>query len=377
MTPPPIGVAIRTPAKFRLTAPVAAEDELGASVNSALAYLAPSDCIITAWDLSNARSAIEGGRKKRLGCLAGWPDMGVFWRGRLVLLELKRSRGGQLSPAQRALHPRLEAAGFPVAVVRSPCPKRSACGGCAQVMCPLRGRGWRRMIARPLRAQSDGAYAGLPGVQLWDEARDARTYAGPWPVVAHPPCQTWCKMAPVNQARYTASRSAATTAASRLRWRVCAALGRCAGASGLQPRMACQRPALASRGWWLAARQRWRLVLLRRAGALRTPRTQGVVAVCHRGYRVARSCGGALPGILGPGSARIGRVQSSTLWASRNSPSVRHRQPRPHSAICCCRSPRARSHGRWPHEPAARPCPDGLRLGAGVRRDLGGGGGIR
>src|SRR5262249_49811052 len=31
---------------------------------------------------------------------------------------------------------------------------------------------------------------------------DARRYAGPWPVVAHPPCGRWCQMAPVNQARY-------------------------------------------------------------------------------------------------------------------------------------------------------------------------------
>jgi hypothetical protein len=130
-------VRVSVPAKFRLTAPIAPEDELGASVNSALAYLAPSDAIITAWDLSNARSAIEGGRKKRLGCLAGWPDMGVFWRGRLVLLELKRSRGGQLSPAQRALHPRLEAAGFPVAVVRS---VPEALDAVAARGIPLRGR---------------------------------------------------------------------------------------------------------------------------------------------------------------------------------------------------------------------------------------------
>ena len=47
-----------------------------------------------------------------------------------------------------------------------------------------------------------GAYYGIPDVDPWDEARDARLYAGPHPVVAHPPCSTWCKLAPVNEARY-------------------------------------------------------------------------------------------------------------------------------------------------------------------------------
>lgn len=42
-----------------------------------------------------------------------------------------------------------------------------------------------------LYVETYGAYFGLPGVDPWDEARDARLYDGPHPVVAHPPCQRW------------------------------------------------------------------------------------------------------------------------------------------------------------------------------------------
>lgn len=45
-----------------------------------------------------------------------------------------------------------------------------------------------------LYVETDGCYFGLPDVDPWDEARDARRYAGPHPVVAHPPCQRWGKL---------------------------------------------------------------------------------------------------------------------------------------------------------------------------------------
>lgn len=44
-----------------------------------------------------------------------------------------------------------------------------------------------------LYVETGGAYFDIPGVDPWDEERDARGYGGPFPVVAHPPCQRWGK----------------------------------------------------------------------------------------------------------------------------------------------------------------------------------------
>lgn len=57
------------------------------------------------------------------------------------------------------------------------------------------------MIAA-LYVQTGGCYFGLPDVDPWDEQRDARLYAGPWPVVAHPPCARWCRLAGLVEKRW-------------------------------------------------------------------------------------------------------------------------------------------------------------------------------
>ena len=47
-----------------------------------------------------------------------------------------------------------------------------------------------------------GIYFNRNDCDPWDEARDARLYAGPCPVVAHPPCSRWCRLAGLVQARW-------------------------------------------------------------------------------------------------------------------------------------------------------------------------------
>lgn len=42
-----------------------------------------------------------------------------------------------------------------------------------------------------LFVETKGIYFGADGVDPWDIERDARKYSGPFPVVAHPPCERW------------------------------------------------------------------------------------------------------------------------------------------------------------------------------------------
>lgn len=44
-----------------------------------------------------------------------------------------------------------------------------------------------------LFVETGGSYSSVDNVHPWDERADARRYNGPFPVVAHPPCQRWGK----------------------------------------------------------------------------------------------------------------------------------------------------------------------------------------
>ena len=45
-----------------------------------------------------------------------------------------------------------------------------------------------------LFARADSHYKAIAGVDVWDEARDARKWPGGAPLVAHPPCRLWAKL---------------------------------------------------------------------------------------------------------------------------------------------------------------------------------------
>jgi hypothetical protein len=45
-----------------------------------------------------------------------------------------------------------------------------------------------------LFVRADSHYKGMPDVDCYDEARDALTWPGGCPVVAHPPCRCWSRL---------------------------------------------------------------------------------------------------------------------------------------------------------------------------------------
>ncbi len=65
------------------------------------------------------------------------------------------------------------------------------------------------MTVSALFIDSKGHYPQLLGPEnCWDKDRDARLYAGPNPVVAHPPCHLFVNLAAVNWKRYKRQKPA-------------------------------------------------------------------------------------------------------------------------------------------------------------------------
>lgn len=57
-------------------------------------------------------------------------------------------------------------------------------------------------VVAALFVETGGTYFGDESIEPWDAARDARLYDGPHPVVAHPPCSRWCRLAGLVEARW-------------------------------------------------------------------------------------------------------------------------------------------------------------------------------
>lgn len=64
------------------------------------------------------RSWAQKRKNTRMGLRAGFPDMIVIAKGKFMCIELKRTKGGQLSTFQKEWIEALTAAGIPVALCR-------------------------------------------------------------------------------------------------------------------------------------------------------------------------------------------------------------------------------------------------------------------
>lgn len=95
-----------------------AEEAVHVAIKEWLELVLPTAIVIHV--PNNPRSATSGARLKRMGMIAGWPDLTVMLPegARTFCLEVKAAKGA-LSPKQRAVHDLLTAKRIPVGVVRS------------------------------------------------------------------------------------------------------------------------------------------------------------------------------------------------------------------------------------------------------------------
>ena len=118
------------------------------------------------------------------------------------------------------------------------------------------GLGRTRADVAVIFARADSIYKTLPGVDVYDMERDARTYDGPWPVVAHPPCRSWGRLRAFAKPRAD-ERNLARMAVALVR-ELGGVLEHPAG-STLWPAQAMPKPGERDQwgGWTLPAPQKW------------------------------------------------------------------------------------------------------------------------
>jgi hypothetical protein len=102
------------------------EYQIHASVLAYLRSTLPSGWMVVHVPNGGSRNPIEAARLKKLGVMAGWPDISIYGartgsNGYIPyagFMEVK-SKGGRIQPSQHNVMDRLKDAGFDVAVIRS------------------------------------------------------------------------------------------------------------------------------------------------------------------------------------------------------------------------------------------------------------------
>jgi hypothetical protein len=113
-----------------------------------------------------------------------------------------------------------------------------------------------RQRVAALFVRRDSVYAEL-AQECFDIDRDARTYAGPWPVVAHPPCRAWGRLRHLAKPRHDERELARFAVDAVRRW---GGVLEHPHGSRLWPEAALPLPYApldAWGGWSLLVRQQW------------------------------------------------------------------------------------------------------------------------
>jgi hypothetical protein len=122
------------PRRRAVRLPGPSEDDIQIAVVTYLRMSLPHGWIVQ-HTANKPRSKAQGGREKRLGAVAGWPDLAILGRryddagdGWPVAYFLEcKTADGRVSPDQQHVHERLMDLGFPIRVVRSFDDVRRAC----------------------------------------------------------------------------------------------------------------------------------------------------------------------------------------------------------------------------------------------------------